>query len=171
MEAFKSTLEELGDADLLLHVVDVAQTQSFANTSRPSNASLANLGLGDKPEMLVFNKMDLMSEHDATILAHQYRAVPVSAEHGTRVDDLVKKLTHRLSDPEKMASLHSQTLRPQQRLQHDAEDRIRLQRKNRRHGGELKTLRWAGAKVQSDLAKPRRSRPCLLPTSARRPRG
>jgi GTP-binding protein HflX len=59
MGAFKATLEELQDADLLLHVVDAANPR-FEDQIVQVRAIIAELGLGDKPELLVFNKADLL---------------------------------------------------------------------------------------------------------------
>jgi GTP-binding protein HflX len=59
MGAFKATLEELQDADLLLHVVDAANPR-FEDQITQVRAILAELELGDKQELLVFNKADLL---------------------------------------------------------------------------------------------------------------
>lgn len=61
MGAFKATLEELSDADLLLHVVD-ASNPRFEDHIRQVREILSELSLGDKPELLVFNKTDLLDE-------------------------------------------------------------------------------------------------------------
>ena len=61
MGAFKATLEELQDADLLLHVVD-ASNPRFEDQITQVRAILAELELGDKPELLVYNKADLLDE-------------------------------------------------------------------------------------------------------------
>ncbi len=55
--AFKATLEELQDADLLLHLVD-ASNPRFEDQINQVHAILGELGLGDKPELVVFNKTD-----------------------------------------------------------------------------------------------------------------
>ena len=61
MGAFKATLEELRDADLLLHVVDSSHPR-FVDQIAQVRAILGELDLGDKPELLVFNKSDLLDE-------------------------------------------------------------------------------------------------------------
>ena len=61
MGAFKATLEELQDADLLLHVVDAANPR-FEDQIDQVRAILGELELGDKQELLVFNKADLLDE-------------------------------------------------------------------------------------------------------------
>ncbi len=57
MGAFKATLEELQDADLLLHLVD-ASNPRFEDQIRQVHTILGELGLADKPELVVFNKTD-----------------------------------------------------------------------------------------------------------------
>lgn len=57
IESFKSTLDEVREADLLLHVVDVSHP-SFEEHIDVVNATLADIKAADKPTILVFNKMD-----------------------------------------------------------------------------------------------------------------
>jgi GTPase len=57
MGAFKATLEELQDADLLLHLVD-ASNPRFEDQISQVRTILAELGLAEKPELVVFNKTD-----------------------------------------------------------------------------------------------------------------
>ena len=59
--AFKATLEEMRDADLLLHVVDASHPR-FEDQINQVRTILAELELGDKQELLVFNKADLLDE-------------------------------------------------------------------------------------------------------------
>ena len=61
MGAFKATLEELRDADLLLHVVDSSHPR-FEDQIAQVRTILQELGLGDKQELLVYNKADLLNE-------------------------------------------------------------------------------------------------------------
>jgi len=61
MGAFKATLEELRDADLLLHVVDSSHP-CFENQIAQVRTILEELGLGDTQELLVYNKSDLLDE-------------------------------------------------------------------------------------------------------------
>lgn len=60
MGAFKATLEELQDADLLLHVVDCSSPR-FAEQVEQVDRILEELGLSDKPRLVVFNKSDLLA--------------------------------------------------------------------------------------------------------------
>lgn len=59
--AFKATLEEMRDADLLLHVVDASHPR-FEDQIAQVRTILAELELGDKQELLVYNKSDLLYE-------------------------------------------------------------------------------------------------------------
>ena len=59
--AFKATLEEMRDADLLLHVVDSSNPR-FEDQITQVQKILEELELGDKPQLLVFNKTDLLTE-------------------------------------------------------------------------------------------------------------
>ena len=57
VESFKSTLDEVREADLLLHVVDVSHPD-FEEQIEVVNKTLADLSCGDKPMMVLFNKVD-----------------------------------------------------------------------------------------------------------------
>ncbi|HNM24727.1 MAG TPA: GTPase HflX [Saprospiraceae bacterium] len=61
VESFKSTLDEVRESDLLLHVVDLAHPQ-FEDHIRTVQATLKDIGAGDKPTLMVFNKIDLHRE-------------------------------------------------------------------------------------------------------------
>ncbi|NTW78549.1 MAG: GTPase HflX [Geobacteraceae bacterium] len=61
MGAFKATLEEMRDADLLLHVVDASHPR-FEDQIAQVRTILAELGLGDKQELLVYNKADILND-------------------------------------------------------------------------------------------------------------
>lgn len=61
VESFKSTLDEVREADLLLHVVDIAHPQ-FEDHIRTVEATLSELEAIDKPTILVFNKIDQYPE-------------------------------------------------------------------------------------------------------------
>jgi GTPase len=57
VESFKSTLDEVREADLLLHVVDISHPQ-YEDQISVVNQTLAEIGVSDKPTILVFNKVD-----------------------------------------------------------------------------------------------------------------
>lgn len=60
VESFKSTLDEVREADLLLHVIDISHS-GFEEQMAVVNATLSDLGSLNKPTILVFNKTDLFS--------------------------------------------------------------------------------------------------------------
>lgn len=57
VESFKSTLDETREADILLHVVDISHP-SFEDQIEVVNRTLREIGAGDKPTYLIFNKID-----------------------------------------------------------------------------------------------------------------
>lgn len=61
VECFKSTLDEVREADILLHVVDVSHP-SFAEHLRVVNETLQSIGAGDKRTIVVFNKVDRLTD-------------------------------------------------------------------------------------------------------------
>ena len=63
VESFKSTLDEVRESDLLLHVIDLAHP-NFEDHLLTVSKTLAELGAGDKPMILVFNKTDLYRERN-----------------------------------------------------------------------------------------------------------
>jgi len=78
MGAFRTTLEELRDADLLLHLVD-ASAKTFERQIEAVDAILAELELEGIPRVLVFNKCDRLPPEETEGLCHRYGAVGVSA--------------------------------------------------------------------------------------------
>ena len=94
--AFKATLEEVVEADLLLHVVDVSHPEAEAQIAAV-NEVLDDLDATDIPMVMVFNKIDnLQTEDDLQILRSQYPdAHPISAHRGDGVATLMKALSNR----------------------------------------------------------------------------
>lgn len=83
MAAFRSTLEELDDADLLLHVVD-ASSEGFEEKKAAVESLLDELGLSQTPQLLVLNKADLCDKDELSGLAQQTGGVAISAlDRGT----------------------------------------------------------------------------------------
>ena len=98
--SFRATLEEVTEADLLLHVIDVSHP-AWEDQRDVVDQVLAELGAHDKPVLYVFNKSDLLSPGERAGLAARMQAllpgsVLVSArtEHGT--DTLHAALSERL---------------------------------------------------------------------------
>ena len=78
METFAATLEELHDADLLLHVVDVSNPR-MEDQIKIVNKILAQLNLKGVPTLLVLNKTDLLDDEYVSILSEKNNGILVSA--------------------------------------------------------------------------------------------
>ena len=76
--AFKATLEELEDADLLLHLVDLSNPR-FDEQIAAVDRILDDLDLGKHQRLLVFNKIDQVPPEDVPHLCRRYNAIAVSA--------------------------------------------------------------------------------------------
>ena len=87
VEAFKSTLEETVVADFLIHVVDASSPQ-YENHIKVVNSVLSDIGATGKPEILVYNKTDLL-ENDIDILPKE-NSVGISVLKNRGLDDLLK---------------------------------------------------------------------------------
>jgi GTP-binding protein HflX len=96
IESFKSTLDEVREADLLLHVVDVAHP-FHDNHIEVVSKTLAEIGAGNIPVVLVLNKVDLLEKNDPEALeelsryysTHGFsRVIFVSAITKQNVDEL-----------------------------------------------------------------------------------
>ncbi len=82
VESFKSTLDEVREADLLLHVIDISHP-GFEEQMQVVNATLGDLGALNKPTIMVFNKTDIFSFTEKD----QYDLTPVMKENRS-LDDL-----------------------------------------------------------------------------------
>jgi len=93
IEAFKTTLRELQFASLLLHVVDASSRFAFAQI-KAVHAILKELDVLDKPQLMVFNKIDLCEEKDALErLQQEYPdGMFVSALNNTHLDVLLLRV-------------------------------------------------------------------------------
>lgn len=100
VEAFRSTLEEVTEADLVLHVVDGSDAEPEEQMSAVREV-LSEIGAGDLPELIVINKADLADPLDIARLRHlEPGAVVVSARAGEGVGALLEALDARLPRPE-----------------------------------------------------------------------
>lgn len=93
IESFKSTLDEVREADVLVHVVDVTHP-NFEDHIQVVHDTLKELGAADKPTLLVFNKVDSVEEPALfnTVRAQFEDAAFVSALRGIGLGDLKTKL-------------------------------------------------------------------------------
>ncbi len=122
IESFKSTLDEVREADILLHVVDVSHG-NFDEQIEVVNSILNEIGAGNKPTIMVFNKIDLIpkqenngahfdefgleiaeSENVIEKLKRSYmdserpKSVFISAEHKENLDELRAAMMNLLKD-------------------------------------------------------------------------
>jgi GTP-binding protein HflX len=90
VEAFKATLEETALADLLLQVVDASEPeQARLDAVAAADSVLDEIGAGEKPRLLVMNKIDLLDEPERGELRLLHpEAVQVSAETGEGLEEL-----------------------------------------------------------------------------------
>ncbi len=92
VEAFKSTLDEVREADLLLHVVDSGHAQ-LREQMRAVNEVLGEIGATEAPQLLVFNKIDAIARDDlARLKARWPRAVFVSGLAGEGLETLRERV-------------------------------------------------------------------------------
>ncbi|MBI5101896.1 MAG: GTPase HflX [Nitrospirae bacterium] len=89
--AFKATLEELEDADLLLHVVD-ASSPRFEKHIASVDKVLKDLGLSDRDRLMVFNKADLIPPEEAANLSLRFNAIAVSAKDSKSFGPLLEAM-------------------------------------------------------------------------------
>ena len=92
VESFKSTLDEVREADLLLHVVDVSHPE-FEEQIEVVEKTLADLKCGDKPMMVIFNKIDAFTY----VQKEEDDLTPKTRENIT-LDELKETWMSRLSD-------------------------------------------------------------------------
>ncbi|HUQ81983.1 MAG TPA: GTPase HflX, partial [Gemmatimonadaceae bacterium] len=90
VDAFGATLEEMRLADLILHVVDAsADEEDRMGMMAAVDEVLEDIGAGDRPRLLVLNKIDALDGDQRRELAHRHRdAVMVSAVTAEGLDDL-----------------------------------------------------------------------------------
>jgi GTP-binding protein HflX len=93
--AFKATLEELEDADFLLHVVDISNP-FFEDHIESVNRILKNLELDHKSTLLCFNKIDLVDPQTAQFVSKRHNAVCISAIDRMSLFPLLEEMERRL---------------------------------------------------------------------------
>lgn len=100
VEAFRSTLEEVAMADLLLHVVDAAHPDPVGQIEAVREVIETIPGGSDVPELIVLNKADLANAEDLLALRTRYpQAVAVSAYTGQGMEELKEEIARQLPRP------------------------------------------------------------------------
>ncbi len=100
VEAFRSTLDEICGADLVLHVVD-ASSSEFESQIDAVEEVLGQIGAQSIPAVLTFNKCDLLTKEELEGLRHRFpQAQFVSAETGQGIDALVSSISKAASATE-----------------------------------------------------------------------
>ena len=96
--AFRATLDELQEADFLLHVVDISNLH-FENHIQAVEKILQELEIGHKPSLLVFNKADRLPDKALVAdLCRSFRALAISALDPASLAPLVEKLEDMIYD-------------------------------------------------------------------------
>ncbi len=93
--AFRATLDELKDAHLLLHLVDISSPR-FEQHMDSVDKIITELGIDHIDRMLVFNKTDKCGEESVRILCKRYNACAVSAIHPETLLPLLTTMEKRL---------------------------------------------------------------------------
>ena len=108
VDAFKATLEETTRADLILHVVDGSETEaSWTVAMRAVDDVLEEIGAGDTPRLIVFNKLDLLDDEGRRdLLVGRRDAIGVSAAAGEGIEELLDRI----------AAAFEETLQPMELL-------------------------------------------------------
>ena len=106
VEAFKATLEEVAQADLLLHVADAGHPQAVEQIAAV-NAVLAEIGAAGKPTIMVFNKIDRVEEGGqlAKLLEQYPGSVGISAKTGEGLAALIQELGTQLRPSRELVEL------------------------------------------------------------------
>jgi len=99
LRAFIATLEELGDAHLLLHLVDIS-SPDFEERIRTVEDILATLNLGRKERLIVFNKIDKIEGPFLKYVEDRYKAVSISSLKKTGIDRLIGVIEAKLAQVE-----------------------------------------------------------------------
>ena len=100
VEAFRSTLEEIGESDVIVHVVDASHPDPGRQLATVRDV-IGEIEARDIPELVVFNKCDLVDDDQRLVLRGlEPRAVFVSARTGEGVDELLERIAELIPQPE-----------------------------------------------------------------------
>ena len=104
VRAFKSTLDSVRLADLLIHVVD-GSAENAEEQIEAVRIVLNDIGAGEVPELMVFNKADVEPSWTAELVARHEGSLAVSALTGMGMDRLVETVGDRLRSGDRIISL------------------------------------------------------------------
>lgn len=104
IESFKSTLEEIKESDLIVHVVD-SNNPNFLNQIETTNSVLKDLGVTDIPTIYAFNKTDLNDSY-FFIPQQYYPSITISAKNDINIDRLIDMITDSLFKEYTLNTLH-----------------------------------------------------------------
>jgi len=100
VEAFRSTLEEVGQSDVIVHVVDASHPDPGAQLATVRDV-IGELGARDIPEIVVFNKSDLADDDQRLLIRGlEPTGVFVSARTGEGIEELLARIAEVLPAPE-----------------------------------------------------------------------
>jgi GTP-binding protein HflX len=105
MAAFRATLEEIEDSDLVVHVVDVSHAGYEAHI-QAVHRILTELGYDGIPRLLVFNKVDRVSPEDLPPRLDSNDALPISALKGEGIQELLHRIDENLPYRRGFASIY-----------------------------------------------------------------
>ncbi|MEN9749856.1 MAG: hypothetical protein RL149_934, partial [Actinomycetota bacterium] len=99
VEAFRSTLEEISDSDLIVHIVDASHPDPAGQIATVRDV-IGEVGARDIPELIVFNKVDLVDEVQKMALRGlEPNSIAVSARSGEGIEELEKRIASLLPEP------------------------------------------------------------------------
>ena len=99
VEAFRSTLEEVADANVIVHVVDGSHPDPASQLATVREV-IAEVGAREIPEVVVFNKSDLISDDDGLVLRGLWpKGIFVSARTGEGIEELLATISDLLPRP------------------------------------------------------------------------
>jgi len=90
--AFRATLEETKDADLLIHLIDLRHWQWKKQVNVVNNVH-KELGIGNKPQIQVYNKIDLLKPEDCLRLVGREKNILISALTGEGIEKLLEEVS------------------------------------------------------------------------------